>query len=119
MEKFQVLCNQNLSSIKALEGLATISNQQRNPKLKTCLGFEEGSSSGKPRNEEPINFVKCTTNNNNKPAGTKEDNQSPRTSKEKDARTESVEQRSNALTTERRHHPGRNRFAQRRQPFPR
>jgi hypothetical protein len=119
MEKFQASYNQNLSSIKASEGLATILNQQRNPKLKTGLGYEEGSSSGKPRNEEPIKFVKCTTNNNNKPARTKEDNQPPRTSKVKDARTESVEQRSNALTVERRHQPGRNRFAQRRQPFPR
>jgi hypothetical protein len=83
MEKFQALYNQNLSSIKASEGLATILNQQRNPKLKTGLGYEEGSSSGKPRNEEPIKFVKCTTNDNNKPAETKEDNQPTRTSKEK------------------------------------
>jgi hypothetical protein len=118
MEKFQALYNQNLSSIKASEGLATILNQQRNPKLKTGLGYEEGSSSGKPRNEEPIKFVKSTTNDNNKPAETKEDNQSPRTSKEKGARTESVEQRNNALSAERHHQHGRNRFAQRRQPFP-
>jgi hypothetical protein len=119
MEKFQALYNQNLSSIKASEGLATILNQQRNPKLKTGLGYEEGSSSGKPRNEEPIKFVKSTTNDNNKPAETKEDNQPPRTSKEKGARTESVEQRNNALPTERCHQHGRNRFAQRRQPFSR
>jgi hypothetical protein len=83
------------------------------------LGYEEGSSSGKSRNEEPIKFVKCTTNNNNEPAETKEDNQPPRMSKEKDARTESVEQRNNSLTTERCHQHRRNRFAQRRQPFPR
>jgi transposase InsO family protein len=119
MEKFQALYNQNLSSIKASEGLATILNQQRNPKLKTGLGYEEGSSSDKPRNEEPIKFVKSTTNDNNKPAETKEDNQPPRTSKEKGARTESVEQRNNALPAERRHQHGRNRFAQRRQPFSR
>jgi hypothetical protein len=81
--------------------------------------MKQGSSSGKPRNEEPIKFVKCTTNNNNEPVGTKEDNQPPRTSKVKDDRTESVEQRSNALTAERCHQPGRNRFEQRRQPFPR
>ena len=74
LEKFQALYHQNLSSIKALEGLATIQNQQRNPNLKTGLGYEEGSSSGKPRNEEPIKFVKSTTNDNNKPAETKEDN---------------------------------------------
>jgi hypothetical protein len=55
------------------------------------LGYEEGSSSGKPGNEEPIKFVKSTTNDNNKPAETKEDNQLPRTSKEKGARIESVE----------------------------
>jgi hypothetical protein len=118
MEKFQALYNQNLSSIKASEGLATILNQQRNPKLKTGLGYEEGSSSGKPRNEEPIKFVKCTTNNNNEPAETKEDNQPPRTSKEKDARTESVEQRNNVLTTERRHQHGRNRFLKEDNHFP-
>jgi hypothetical protein len=90
MEKFQALYNYNLSSIKVLEGLATILNHQRNTKLKTGLGYEEGSSSGKPRNKEPIKFVKFTTNNNNKLAGTKEDNQPPRMSKVKDARTESV-----------------------------
>ena len=111
MEKFQALYKHNLSSIKALEGLATILNQQRNPKLKTGLGYEEGSSSGKPRNEETIKFVKCTTNNKNKPTGTKEDNQPPRTSKEKGARTESIEQRNNALPTQRHHQHEINRFA--------
>jgi hypothetical protein len=35
LERFQALYHQNLSSIKASEGLATILNQQRNPKLKT------------------------------------------------------------------------------------
>jgi hypothetical protein len=99
MEKFQAFYNQNLSSIKASEELATIMNQQRNPKLKTGLGYEEGSSSGKTRNEEPINFFKSTTNDNNNPTKTKEDNQLPRSSKVKDARSESVEQRSNVLTT--------------------
>jgi hypothetical protein len=89
MEKFQTLYHQNLSSIKASEGLATILNQQRNPKLKTGLGFEEGSCSGQPRNKEPIKFVKAsvlvksTTSDNNKPAKTKEGNQPPRTSKKK------------------------------------
>jgi hypothetical protein len=117
MEKFQALYNQNLSSIKASEGLATILNQQRNPKLKTGLGYEEGSSSGKPGDEEPIKFVKSSTNDNNNPAKTKEDNQPPRSSKVNDARSESIEQRSNVLTVERRHQSGRNRFVQRRQPF--
>jgi hypothetical protein len=119
MEKFQALYNQNLSSIKASEGLATILNHQRNPKLKIGLGYEEGSSSGKLGNEEPIKFVKSTTNDNNKPAETKEDNQSPKTSKEKGARTESVERRNNALSAERCHQQGRNRFAQRKQPLSR
>jgi hypothetical protein len=81
------------------------------------MGYEEGSSSGKPRNEEPINFVKSTTNNNNKPAETKEDNQPPRTSKGKGVRTEDVEQRNNVLPTERHHRHGRNRFSQKRIPF--
>jgi hypothetical protein len=79
-----------------------------NPKLKTSLGYEEGSSSGKLGNEEPIKFVKSTANDNNKPAETKEDNQLPRTSKEKGARTESVEQRNNALSAERHHQKERN-----------
>jgi hypothetical protein len=51
LEKFQALYHQNLTSIKASEGLATILNQQRNPKLKTSLGYEEGSSSGQPSNK--------------------------------------------------------------------
>jgi hypothetical protein len=46
LEKFQALYHQNLSSIKASEGLATILNQQWNPNLKTGLGYEEGSNSG-------------------------------------------------------------------------
>jgi hypothetical protein len=91
MEKIQALYDQNLSSIKASKGLATILNQQRNPKLKIDLGYEEGSSRGKPGNEEPIKFVKSATNDNNKPVETKEDNQSPRTTKEKGARIEYVE----------------------------
>ena len=103
MEKFQTLYHQNLFSIKASEGLATILNQQRNPKLKTGLGYEEGSSSGKPRNEEPIKFVKSTTNDNNKPAETKEDNQLPKRSKEKGARIDFVERRNNALFAGRHH----------------
>jgi hypothetical protein len=74
LEKFQALYHQNLSSIKALEGLATILNQQRNQKLKTGLGYEEGSSSGQPSNKELIKFVKSTTNDNNKLAETKDDN---------------------------------------------
>jgi hypothetical protein len=119
MEKFQALYNENLSSIRASEGLATILNQQRNPKLKNGLGYEEGSSSGKPRDEEPIKFVKCTTNDNNKTAETKEGNQPPRMSKEKGTRTESVEKINSVLPTERRYQHGRNRFAQRRQPFSR
>jgi hypothetical protein len=99
--------------------LATILNQQRNPNIKTSLGYEQGSSSSKPRNEEPIKFFKCTTNDNNKPVETKEENQSPRTSKEKGAKTESVEQRNSVLLAERCYQHGRNRFAQRRQPFSR
>jgi hypothetical protein len=103
MEKFQASYNQNLSSKKASEGLATILNQQRNPKMKTSLGYEEGSSSGKTGNQEPIKFVKSTTNENNKPVETKEENQQPRTSKENGARTESVERRNNVLSAERHH----------------
>jgi hypothetical protein len=78
LEKFQALYHQNLSSIKALEELATILNQQRNPKLKTGLGYEEGSSSDQPSNKGSIKFVKSTTIDNKQPAETKEDNQLPR-----------------------------------------
>jgi hypothetical protein len=63
LEKFQALYHQNLSSIKASEGLATIMNQKRNSKLKTGLGYEEGSSNGQSSNEEPIKFVKSKTCN--------------------------------------------------------
>jgi hypothetical protein len=119
LEKFQALYHHNLSSIKASEGLATILNQQRNPKLKTGLGYEEGSSSGHPSNKDFIKFVKSTTNDDNKPAKTKEDNQPPRRSKEKGARTESVEQGNNTLPAQGNHQHGRNRFSQRRQPFSR
>jgi hypothetical protein len=119
MEKFQALYNHNLSSIKASEGLTTILNQQRNPKLKTGLAYEEGSSSGKPEIEEPIKFVKSTTNDDNKPAETKEDNQPPETSKGKGARIESEERRNNVLSTKRCYQQERNHFVQRRQPFSR
>jgi hypothetical protein len=64
------------------------------------LGYEEGTSSGKPGNEEHIKFVKSTTNDNNNPVETKEDNQPPRLSKVKKFRYESIEQRSNVLTIE-------------------
>jgi hypothetical protein len=74
LEKFKALYHHNMSSIKSLEGLATIMSQQRNPKLKTGLVYEEGSSSGQPSNKEPIKFVKSTTNDNIKPTETKEDN---------------------------------------------
>jgi phage shock protein A len=51
LEKLQSLYHQNLTSIKSLEGLASIMNQQRNSNLKTSLGYEEGSSSGQPSNK--------------------------------------------------------------------
>jgi hypothetical protein len=93
LEKFQALYHQNLSSIKSSKRLATILYQQRNPKLKIGLGYEEGSINGQPSNKEPIKFV--AANVDNKFAETKEDNQPPRRSKEKGARTESVEQINN------------------------
>jgi hypothetical protein len=119
LEKFQALYHQNLSSIKVSKGLATILNQKRNPNLKTSLGYEEGSSSGHPNNKDFINFVKSKTNDDNKPAETKEDNQLPKRSKEKGAKIESVEQGNNTLPTRGNHQHGRNRFSQRRQPFSR
>jgi hypothetical protein len=50
MEKFKGLYHQNLPIIKASEGLTSILNQQKNPKLKAGLGYEEGSSSDHPSN---------------------------------------------------------------------
>jgi hypothetical protein len=91
LEKFQTLYHHNLTSIKASEGLATILNQQRNPKLKIGLGYEEGSSSGHPSNKKSIKFVKSTTIDNNEPTETKEDNQPSRRSEGKITRTESIE----------------------------
>jgi hypothetical protein len=108
LEKFQAIYHQNLTSIKASEGLASILNQKRNSKLKTGLGYEEGSSSGYPSNKESIKFVKSTTIYNNKPAETKEENQSPRRSEVKATRTESVEQRNNTPSTQGNHPHGRN-----------
>jgi hypothetical protein len=61
MEKFKGLYHQNLPSIKASEELTFIINQQRNPKLKAGLGYEEGSSSDHSSNTEPIKFVKSLT----------------------------------------------------------
>jgi hypothetical protein len=40
LEKFQALYHQNMTSIKASEGLSTILNQQWNPRLKIGLGYE-------------------------------------------------------------------------------
>jgi hypothetical protein len=103
LEKFQALYHQNLTSIKASKGLASILNQQRNSKLKTSLGYEEGSSSGEPSNKESIKFVKSTTNDNNKPAETKEENQPPRRSEGKSTRTEYVEKINNTPSAQGNH----------------
>jgi hypothetical protein len=71
LEKFEALYHQNLTSIKASEGLASILNQKINSKLKNGLGYEEGSSSGQPSNKESIKFVKSTTIDNKKHVETK------------------------------------------------
>jgi hypothetical protein len=109
MEKFKGLYHQNLPSIKASEGLTSILNQQRNPKLKAGLGYEEGSSSDHPSNTEPIKFVKSSNIDNNHSAETKKENQPPRRNERKSTKTESVDQR------DYRHE--RNRPPQRRQVF--
>jgi hypothetical protein len=111
MEKFKALYHQNLSSIKASEGLTSILNQKRNPKLKAGLGYEEGSSSEHPSNTKPIKFVKSTIIDNNHSAKTKKENQPPRRNERKCTRTESVDQRN--------YQHGRNRPAQRGQSFSR
>jgi hypothetical protein len=119
LDKFQALYHQNLTSIKTSERLATILNQQRNPKLKIGLGYQEGSSIGQPSNKESIKFVKSTTIDNNKPIETKEYNQPPRRSEEKGTRNVSVEQRNSTPSTQGNHQHGRDRLAQRRKPFSR
>jgi hypothetical protein len=111
MEKFKRLYHQNLPSIKASKGLTSILNQQRNPKLKSELGYEEGSSSDHPSNTEPIKFFKSSNIDNNHSAKTKKENQPPRRNERKNTRTESVDQR------DYRHE--RNRPPQRRQTFSR
>jgi hypothetical protein len=108
MEKFKALYHQNLSSIKASEELTSILNQQRNPKLKDGLGYEEGSSSDHPSNMEPIKFVKSTIIDNNHSAKTKKENQPPRRNEGKGTRTD-----------QRNYQHERNRSTQRRQSFPR
>jgi hypothetical protein len=109
LEKFQALYHQNLSSIKASEELATILNQQRNPKLRTGMGYEEGSSSDQPGNKEPIKFVKSTIYDNKKLAETKEDNHLPRRSNERGTRTKTMDQRNNVLSVQRNYQHRRNR----------
>jgi hypothetical protein len=64
MDKFKGLYHQNMPSIKASKGLTSILNQQRNPKLKDGLGYEEGSSSDHQSNTEPIKFVKSSNIDN-------------------------------------------------------
>jgi hypothetical protein len=110
MEKFKALYHQNLSSIKASKELTSILNQQRNPKLKAGLGYEEGSSSDHPSNKKLIKFVKSTIIDNNDSTETKKENQPPRRNEIKSTRTES---------SQRNHRHGRNRLVQRRQSFSR
>jgi hypothetical protein len=86
MEKFKALYHQNLPSIKASEELTSILNQQRNPKLKVGLGYEEGSSSDHPSNTEPIKFFKSTIIDNNHFAETKKENQPSRRNERKSTR---------------------------------
>jgi hypothetical protein len=87
--------------------------------LKIGLGYEEGSIIGQPSNKESTKFVKFTTIDNNKPAETKEDNQSPRRSEEKGTINVSIEQRNNTPSAQGNHQHGRDRPTQRRQSFSR
>jgi hypothetical protein len=110
MEKFKGLYHQNMPSIKASKGLTSILNQQRNPKLKVGLGYEEGSSSDHPSNIEPIKFVKSSNIDNSHSAETKKENHPPRRNERKSTRTESIDQRNNPNTVfdQRNHQHGRN-----------
>jgi hypothetical protein len=93
MEMFKALYHQSLLSIEASEGLTSILNQQRNPKLKADLGYEEGSSSDHPSNTKPIKFVKSSNIDKSHSAETKKENQPPRRNERKSTITESVDQR--------------------------
>ena len=93
MEKFKGLYHQNMSSIKALEGLTSILNQQRNSKLKDGLGYEEGSSSDHPSNTESIKFIKSSNIGNNHSAETKKENQPPRRNEGKIPRPEFIDRK--------------------------
>jgi hypothetical protein len=111
MEKFNALYHQNLSSIKSSEELTSILNQQRNPKLKFGLGYEEGSSSDHPSNTKPIKFVKSTIIYNNQSAEKKKEKQPARSNERKSTSIESIDQRN--------YQHGRNRPTQRRHFFSR
>jgi hypothetical protein len=91
MEKFKGLYHQNPPSIKASEGLTSILNQQRNPKLKAGLGYEEGSSSDHPSNTQPIKFFKSSNINNSHFAEIEKENQPPRRNERKSTKTKSVD----------------------------
>jgi hypothetical protein len=93
LERFQAFYHHNMSIIKDSEGLATILNQKRNPKLKTGLGYEEGSTSGQPRNKEPIKFVKSSNIDNSHSIETKKENQPPTRNERKNTKTKSIDQR--------------------------
>jgi hypothetical protein len=93
MEKFKGLYHQNLPSIKASEGLTSILNQQRNSKLKSGLGYEEGLSSDHSSNTETIKFVKSSNIDNSHFAETKKENQPPRRNERKNTRTRFVDQK--------------------------
>jgi hypothetical protein len=93
MEKFKGLYHQNLPSIKASEGLTSILNQKRNPKLKAGLGYEEGSRTDHPSNTEPIKFAKSSNIDNSHSTKTKKENQPPSRNERKSTRTEFVDQK--------------------------
>jgi hypothetical protein len=93
VEKFKGLYHKNIPSIKASEGLTSILNQQRNPKLKAGLRYEKGSSSDHPSNTKLIKFVKSSNIDNSHFAKTKKENQPPRRNERKSTRTEFVDQK--------------------------
>ena len=62
LEKFQALYHQNMSNIKALEESNNILSKQRSPLLKTCLGYEEGSSSNHSERKKSGKWIKIQSN---------------------------------------------------------
>ena len=62
LDKLQALYHQSLSSIKDSKELNNILSKQQSPLLKTCLDYEEGSSSSHSENKKSGKLIKIQSN---------------------------------------------------------